>query len=452
MFAVIPSLDPIMQALAPVFTAPSFQTHLQIFLGWSMCLGKRTEFTVFRTIYAEKLDRKQRHPFDRFYNFFNRSAWTLSDLARGLAVHLVARLNLRGRLYLVVDSTLLHKRGKHVYGLGWFRDAVASTKKRVATASGNHWVVLGLAIRIPRNEVVFCLPIYAMLHMPGKGQKGEAALAREMLRALMAWLPDRNLVLLGDGGFANKNLLKKLDRTRVTFIGVIRSDAAVYDPTPAEQPAGKRGPKPKKGARLPSPREAAKKANRAKSPANPWAWKTVTATAYGVTREFLVVSYQVVWPNVAGTEKFQVLVVRDPKGKFSDKFLFTTDLTAEASWLIQSFARRWSIEVAFKASKQLMKIECPQHWSESSIKKLAPWVWLMQSVISIWYLTEGKDSDAAVEERELMGEWESEWSFAHMFRILRKVILRETINAHSGKKADMQQLIEALENHLNIAI
>ena len=53
-----------------------------------------------------------------------------------------------GLLYLVVDDTLLHKRGKHVYALGWFRDAVASTAKRVATASGNHWVVVGLAIRI----------------------------------------------------------------------------------------------------------------------------------------------------------------------------------------------------------------------------------------------------------------------------------------------------------------
>ena len=35
------------------------------------------------------------------------------------------------------------------HGLGWFRDAVASTAQRVATASGNNWVVMGLAIPIP---------------------------------------------------------------------------------------------------------------------------------------------------------------------------------------------------------------------------------------------------------------------------------------------------------------
>jgi len=113
----------------------------------------------FQTIQADTpLSRKERHPFDRFYNFFSRSAWTVHDLAHQVAVAIVVRLNPRGLLYLVVDDTLLHKRGKHVYGLGWFRDAVASTAKRVATAGGNHWVVIGLAIGIPGTNKIYCLP------------------------------------------------------------------------------------------------------------------------------------------------------------------------------------------------------------------------------------------------------------------------------------------------------
>src|SRR5437764_3695355 len=35
--------------------------------------------------------------------------------------------------------TTLFRSGKSVWGLGWWRDAVASTKKRVATASGHNW-------------------------------------------------------------------------------------------------------------------------------------------------------------------------------------------------------------------------------------------------------------------------------------------------------------------------
>ena len=232
MFTSIPSIDSVLQCLLSVFTQPSFQTHVEVLLGWVMCLGKRTEYGVFQTIRADTpVSRKQRHPFDRFYNFFSRSAWTVRDLAHQVCVAVVVRLNPRGRLYLVVDDTLLHKRGKNVYGLGWFRDAVASTAKRVATASGNHWVVMGLAIHVPGTNKIYCLPIHAKLHLPGKGQPSEAALAKQMLDDVLAWFPDRKLIFLGDGAYSAKNLLGNLN-PRVTHIGVMRSDAAVYDPRP----------------------------------------------------------------------------------------------------------------------------------------------------------------------------------------------------------------------------
>ena len=291
MFVSIPSVDVMMQCLLPAFTEPSFRTHVQVFLGWVMCLGRRTEYGVFETIRADRpVSRNKRHPFDRFYNFFSRSAWTVQGLAHEVAVEIVLRLNPRGLLYLVVDDTLLHKRGKYVYGLGWFRDAVASTAKRVATASGNHWVVMGLAIRIPGTEKVYCLPIHARLHLPGRGQPGEATLAREMLQDVLEWFPGRKLVFLGDGAYSAKNLLGDLDE-RVSYVGVMRSDAAIYDPVPPKQPKSKRGRKPGKGPRLPSPQEAVKKADRNRHGKGPWAWQWVEATAYGVTRRLQVLSF-----------------------------------------------------------------------------------------------------------------------------------------------------------------
>ena len=211
------------------------------------------------------VNRKKRHPFDRYCNFFSRSAWAVADLARCVAVQIVVALNPTGLLYLVVDDTLLHKRGKHVHGLGWFRDAVASTAKRVATASSNHWVVMGLAICIPKTDIILCLPIHCKLHLPGKGQLSEAALAREMVIDVRSWFPDRQLVLVGDGVYANERMFSQwsdLDE-HVKYVGMMRCDAALYDPVPPKQPKGKRGPKPKKGWRLPSPKEAAKKADRA---------------------------------------------------------------------------------------------------------------------------------------------------------------------------------------------
>jgi hypothetical protein len=423
MFASISSLDTVLQCLLPAFTQPSFQTHIEVLLGWVMCLGKRTEYGVFQTIQADTpVSRKQRHPFDRFYNFFSRSAWTVHDLARQVAEAIVVRLQPRGLLYLVVDDTLLHKRGKHVYGLGWFRDAVASTAKRVATASGNHWVVVALAIPIPKTCKIYCLPIHAMLHLAGKNQKSEATLAKEMLRDILEWFPDRKLVFLGDGAYSTKNLLGDLD-PRVTYVGVMRADAAIYDPLPPKQPKSKRGRKATKGPRLPNPKEALKKADGNRSGASPWSWQTVNATAYGVTRTLRVVSFQAVWPKVLGLTPILVVLVRDPRGKFKDKYLFTTDLKADLGWIIAAFSRRWSIEVAFKASKQVMKIQSPQHWCQASVEKLSPWVWLMQSVISLWYFAEGRKLPAAQAARRRFGDWDTEWSLAHMLRILRTAIL-----------------------------
>jgi len=450
MFTSIPSLDSILQCLLPVFTQPTFQTHIEVLLGWVMCLGKRTEYGVFQTIQADMpISRKQRHPFDRFYNFFSRSAWTVHDLAHSICVAVVVRLNPSGPLHLVVDDTLLHKHGKHVWGLGWFRDAAASTPKWTVIASGNHWVVMGLALCIPGTNKIYCLPIHAKLHRSGKGRPGEAALAKQMLDDVLAWFPERKLVFLGDGAYSAKTLLGELN-PRVTHIGVMRGDAAIYDPRPPKSRKGKGGPKPKKGPRLPSPREAVKKADRRQS--GPWVWHTVKATAYGVRRTLRVLSYQAVWPRVLGLTPILVVLVRDPLGRFKDAYWFTTDLSADPAWVIETFSRRWSIEVAFKAGKQVMRIESPQHWCRQSIEKLSPWVWLMQSVIGLWYLSDGRKSSQARIARQRLGEWDTEWSLRHMLRVLHSVILEQTITTTSATKADLRELLRQLENYLNLAV
>ncbi len=267
---------------------------------------------------------------------------------------------------------------------------------------------------------------------------------------VLGWFPDRKLVFIGDGAYSANNLLGDLDE-RVTYVGVMRADAAIYDPIVPKQSKSKRGRKPEKGRRLPNPKEAVKKADANRRGQGPWTWQTVKAKAYGVTRKLQVLSFQAVWPEVRGLVPILVVLVRDPLGKFDDKYLFTTDLTAELSWVISTFARRWSIEVAFKASKQVMKIQSPQHWCRQSIEKLSPWVWLMQSVISLWYVTEGHKLPPAQAARRRFGEWDTEWSLAHMLRILRTAILADTINPKSATKADLYQLLNKLKNYLYLA-
>jgi hypothetical protein len=136
--------------IEPAFTQPSLATQCSLFLAWIMCLGKHHLNKVFATAHPQSLpDHSQRHGMAPYYNFFERSAWTPSGLAQCVGVFLFTRLALSGVVTLLVDDTLVHKRGKSVWGTGWFRDAVASTKKRVATASGHNWVLLAVAFRSP---------------------------------------------------------------------------------------------------------------------------------------------------------------------------------------------------------------------------------------------------------------------------------------------------------------
>ena len=172
MWPMIPSLEAIVQACAPAFTLPSFHTHCQLVLGWVLCLGRHRLCRVADAAQPQSLrDHSRRHGLDTTYNFFERSAWTVTGLAYHVAVLILTRLHLCGTLTLLVDDTLAHKRGRHVFGIGWFRDAVASTRKRTATASGHNWVVVALAVCLPgTNAPVLALPLLARLHRPGQAQ------------------------------------------------------------------------------------------------------------------------------------------------------------------------------------------------------------------------------------------------------------------------------------------
>lgn len=452
MWTMIDSLHDVVEPLAGAFTQPSFHSACQLLLGWIMCLGKHTLFRVAHSAQPHRpADASQRHGLDGSYNFFERSAWTPTALAYRIAVLILTRLPLGGRITLLVDDTLAHKRGKSVWGLGWWRDAVASTHKRTATASGHNWVVLAVAYCLPcSNHPILALPLLARLHRPGKGQPSCPALAQQMLTEVLGWFPDHRFTLVGDGAYACRELLLQLDE-RVVFVGRMRGDARVYDVAVPKAKKGKRGPKAKKGVRLPSPCEAAVKADRKRTSTGSWLWQRIAVILYGQKRDLAVVRYEAVWPRVLGLRPIQVVVVRDRRGRMRDCYLFSTDVTASVGWVVTQFAWRWAIEVLFRGSKQVMDLEAPQHWSQESVQKVAPWVWSMQSVLMVWYVTAGQALPAAVQLRERMGEWDSEWSLRHMYMVLRRATLNATINPNSATQAELTEMVETLKNWANLA-
>src|SRR6516165_5368696 len=410
MWTMIHSLQPLVEALQPAFTLPSAATNAQLLLGWVMCLGHHTLRRVAHTGHPEELpDHSRRHGLDPYYNFFERSAWVPQALAYRVAVLILTRLDFLGG------------------------------------------VVLAVAVCLPGTGApILALPLLARLYLPGKGQPSCPELARQMLAEVLAWSPGRRFTLVGDGAYACKALLGGLDE-RVTFVGRLRGDAALYDRRVPQAKPGKRGPKAKKGPRLPSPQAAAAKADRKRSAAGAWVWQDVSVTVYGCARVLRAFAYEAVWPRVLGLRPVRVVVVRDPEGRMWDAYLFTTDLGAPLAEVITQFAWRWSIEVLFRASKQVLDIEAPQHWSRQSVEKVAPWVWSMQSVIMVWYISAGRESAEAAELRERLGDWDSEWSLRHMIQVLRRAILNATIDPNSANEAELREMTQTLKNWANLA-
>lgn len=277
-------------------------------------------------------------------------------------------------------------------------------------------------------------------------------LAREMISELMRRCPDRTFLLMGDGGYTNEVLLKGLDGLgkQLDYIGRIRSDSVLHDPKVPEQPKSKRGVKPQKGPQLPTPAQVAKQA----APVGQegvYQWRKVRVSAYGMERVLLACAFLTYYPSILGLRLVQVVVVRDPEGVMKDCYLLATNCKMGVAEIIRNFSLRWSIEVMFKASKQIMEIQGPQHFCEESVQKVVPWVLVVQTLISVWYLVAGKNLPEAEELRQHMGEWDTEWSLANMLRVLRRAILKEAIEANSGGQAEMRELLGRLMNWAHLA-
>jgi hypothetical protein len=102
--------------------------------------------------------------------------------------------------------------------------------------------------------------------------------------------------------------------------------------------------------------------------------------------------------------------------------------------------------VLFRASKQVLEIEAPGHFCKESVQKVAPWLWSMQSVIMVWYLSGGQDLPEAEQLRARMGEWDSEFSLRHVIRVLQRATLHATIEPNSASVPQLREMIQTLQN------
>jgi hypothetical protein len=264
--AVLPvpaSLMTLLAVFAPLFTAPSFRTFTALACGFLAQSGKRT---VCGMLTGAGLSRIW--PHDRAHYFFSRARWNPDDLGIAAARLVIALLVPGGEpVEVLIDDTLLRRRGKRVWAASWFHDGAAHGPAK--TGYGNNWVVLAVRVRLPMISRPVAVPVMAKLVIKGTASASRLWLARRMVTSLAAELPGRRVHVTADSAYAGEEL-KQLPGG-VTWTTRLRANAALHDLPPER--TGKRGRPRKKGDRLPALAKIATAA----------AFSQVTVTRYGKT-------------------------------------------------------------------------------------------------------------------------------------------------------------------------
>ena len=168
--------------------------------------------------------------------------------------------------------------------------------------AGRHWALPVLTVLAPSSRYY---------QRQGRRHKKLTDWARQMVMLLRRWLPQRQLVLVVDNGYAVLDLLHCCQSLRepVTLIARLRLDAALYAPAPP-RPPGQKGRSALKGHRRPSLKTILDQ--------DRVSWSVAAVSWYdGTTRTVELTSQTAVWYR---SGKPPVLIrwvlVRDPEGTF----------------------------------------------------------------------------------------------------------------------------------------
>jgi hypothetical protein len=372
----------VLAPFAPLFSRRVWQ-HAQLLLaGAILAPGKRTVASALRAVGLEHERR-----FCRYHRVLSRAVCSSREASRVLLGLLVEAFVPEGPLVLGIDETLERRRGKKVPAKGVYRDPVRSSREHFVKTSALRWVCLALLAPVPWASRVWSLPFlsalayserYAREH--GKRHKKMTEWAWQLLLLVRRWHPKREIVAVADGGYASLKLLDRCRRLKepITFITRLRLDAALYEPAPPRKPRQTGRPR-LKGARLEN------LASVAEDPDTAWMPITV-ADWYGQReRPIEAVSDTAVWYSTGlPSVPLRWVLIRDPQEEFDTQALLCTDLAVEPGQIIRWFVRRWQMEATFQEVRQRLGFETQRNWSEQAVRRSAPTLLGLFSLIALF--------------------------------------------------------------------
>ena len=289
---------------------------------------------------------------------------------------------------MMMDDTLIRKRGRKVHGTGWKRDPLGP-HFHTNFVWGQRFLQLSAALPDKHRDGRACAVPISFIHAPSaeKPRRNAPQQAWEEYRqkqtatkistvgAQALYNTRRNLdqgrtlICAVDGGFTNRTVFRDIPE-HTTLIGRIRKDAKLFAP-PDENAASRRGRPRWYGSALPTPEHLRQ------DDAIPW--EKVEAYAAGTRHLFEVKSIPAARWVGTGNHTVRILVIRPlayrpRKGAHllyrKPAYLLCTDPALPLTQLLQVYLWRWEIELNFRDEKTLLGVGQAQVRTPTSVEKV----------------------------------------------------------------------------------
>jgi hypothetical protein len=362
-----PTIINLMKPFAPCFRGGTTWQKAQVLLvGAILTPGKRVVSEALRV-----MGLSHSRQFAQYHQVLNRAVWSPLELAQVLLRLLL--LNFappQEPLVFGIDPTIERRWGHKIAARGIYRDAVRSSDSHFVKTSGLRWISLMLLTPIPWAQRIWALPVMTVLapserYYQQRGRKAKTLLERSlpMLKLLRRWLPQQDVVVVGDSAYAALDFLSAMQQAQVTFVTRLRLDAALYEPAP---PYSGKGRPRKKGQRLPT------LATRLNDPAT--LWQVVTVPWYdGQQRDMEICTATAIWfHNGKPPVPIRWVLIRDPQGNYAPLALLCTDAEQTSLSVVGWFVQRWQLEVTFEEARRHLGMETQRQWSDKAIARSTP--------------------------------------------------------------------------------
>lgn len=159
----------------------------------------------------------------------------------------------------------------------------------------------------------------------------------------------------------------------IEVVSRIRSDARLRKPSPPRRRKGKRGRRPTRGEWLPRLTALAR---------SDACFARRAVAIYGRTVTLLLREVVGYWPPLRRVVK--IVIAKDPKRRRRAAYLSTTDLSKDAVAVVESFARRWSIEQLFSVCKLQLGLDSAEVRRERSVTRHAAFCIALATWVQVW--------------------------------------------------------------------